>query len=126
MEGYGGLGKATEGLGNFLRLPLPSFAFPSFLSLSVAFFGCSRGPFFGSSSEEITQEIEGVSMTQTDAGEKLWSLQSPYVQIHEEKQLAELQLPKMNFYKDNHLVSKAEAQTGAIHTETKEVTLSTA
>ncbi|MBI4050972.1 MAG: LPS export ABC transporter periplasmic protein LptC [Elusimicrobia bacterium] len=92
--------------------------------LAIALVGCgSQNKDSIPAPLEVLQKIEDVAMVQTESGVKLWRLKSPLVQMHEQKQIADLQDPEMEFYKDNHLTSRAVSKMGTIQTETREVTL---
>lgn len=70
------------------------------------------------------QTIEGLTLSQSDGGRPGWSLRSRLAQLREEQNVATLEAPAMEFYRDGRAVSRVTALTGEIATDTHDVKLS--
>jgi len=70
------------------------------------------------------QTIEGLTLSQSDAGAPAWTLKSKLAELLEEKNAATLESPAMEFYRDGKAVSRVTARSGEIATDTHDVTLS--
>lgn len=70
------------------------------------------------------QTIEGLTLSQSDAGKPAWTLKSRLAELLEERNAATLEAPNMEFYRDGRAVSRVTALKGQIATDTHDVTLS--
>ena len=74
--------------------------------------------------EDRQQTIEGLSLSQSVAGEPAWTLRSRLARLHEDEKTASLDAPTMEFYRDGKAVSRVTALSGEVATDTHDVRLS--
>lgn len=74
--------------------------------------------------EERVQIIEGLTLSQSSGGRPAWTLHSSLAIVREDRKLAELTRPQMDFYRAGKVVSHVTADNGTVHTESHDVRLS--
>lgn len=84
---------------------------------------CGRQP--PPARQERKQTLEGLTLSQSDKGQPAWSLHSREATILEDSDMADLDAPAMDFYREGKLVSRVTSKTGTVQTVTHDVRLST-
>jgi LPS export ABC transporter protein LptC len=96
-----------------------ALALPALLALG----GCHHH--HEQASEQPTQTLEGVEMSQSTLGKPAWSLKAAAATLENGDAVALLEKPEVRFFKDKKQVSTVSADSGVIETDTHDVTLST-
>lgn len=91
-------------------------------ALLLAATACGEGGEGGR--EERRQIMEGLTLSQSDKGERSWTLVSSHAILREDAKRATLTEPVMEFYKKGAAVSRVTALSGEVDTETHGVHLS--
>ena len=71
------------------------------------------------------QTLTKLSLSQSYLGASVWKLQSPSALLEEATQKADLDSPRMQFYKEGRLSSRVSSLTGRVNLATHDVILST-
>jgi LPS export ABC transporter protein LptC len=82
------------------------------------------GPDERAAREERSQVREVRVLTQSAGGPPAWTLRTPRAILREEARLADLEEPRMEFYRDGKAVSRVSARTGLAEPDTRVVRLS--
>ncbi|MDE2314655.1 MAG: LPS export ABC transporter periplasmic protein LptC [Elusimicrobia bacterium] len=82
---------------------------------------CRRGS--SSAPEQPQQTFKNLSLNQSNQGQKTWSLGTPAATFDQGRLIADLASPKMDFYKNGRLSSTLTADSGVLHTQTRNVHL---
>jgi len=74
--------------------------------------------------ERPRQTVEGFSLSQSNKGQPLWDLHAPHAELREDDHESDLELPKLQIYKNGKLASTLTAETGVVDMRTYDVTMS--
>ena len=74
--------------------------------------------------QDRRQTIEGLTLSQSDAGRPAWTLRSRLALLLEDANTADLDAPDMDFYRDGRVSSHVKSLTGIVDTVTHDVRLS--
>lgn len=97
-------------------------AAPAALLLALAAAACA--PSSAPPRADRRQTVEGLTLSQSDAGRPGWTLRSRLALLHEDRKDATLEAPVMDFYRESRVTSRVTALTGVIATDTHDVHLS--
>ena len=74
--------------------------------------------------QDRRQTIDRLTLSQSDHGRPEWTLHSRTAVLREDADIADLQVPDMDFYQENRVASHVTSLTGTVQTVTHDVRLS--
>ncbi len=74
--------------------------------------------------EAQRQSFAGLALSQSVGGAPQWNLRAARAFLHEDEHRADLESPKMDFFRDGKAASSVTSRTGVVDTQTHDVRLS--
>ena len=112
---------ASSGRDPVIREPRKALASLGAAGLLLCASACRRRS--SSAPEQPQQTFKNLSLNQSHLGQKVWSLETPAATFDQGRLVADLASPKMDFYKNGRLSSTLTADSGILHTQTRNVHL---